>query len=600
MMVPDYALIAEIKLYSFGFSDARNMARKLVQVLRLCSEQLSSQKHYDYGMRAVFSILVRAGNLRQQLGDQWTEDLIVLSAITDVNMPKFTTNDLPLFRGITQDLFPGAVLPEPDYKALESAILQTCKDRNLQPKDTFLKSVIQLRETVAVRHGLMVVGETCCGKTKVINTLAEAFGRVKGAGSDYGKVQVHTINPKSVKQNQLYGRTDPNTQEWTDGMLAVIYRNCSTDDSKTRHWIVFDGPVDAVWIEDMNTVLDDNKKLCLTSGEIIKMSNRMTMMFETDNLREASPATVSRVGMVFMEPKRTGWRPAMQSWLLTLDAPHFDQRDREQLASLCDWLVPPVLHFIARGGEVLCPVTPIEQLQSVLTMLDALLTEAVRECAAPVPEKEKPRLLESLLIMSIVWSIGSATALSARQPFDEYLRALLLGKPNEHPIFLDFMAKNPKYDGHFSEGGLCLRAYEGDVRDYDTDPYAAAKGSDGEGAGAGESKEGEDEDEEARRRKTKGRFDADPVRDGEARKTISPIPEDRTLFDFCVDLAKGGWNDWMQGVPTYSVPEGATFNSIIVPTIDTIRNEWIIDLLIRSHNHVLCVGDTGTGKSVSL
>ena len=124
-------------------------------------------------MRALKAILTACGNLRRAL--DWSEDQIGLRALKDVNLPKFTSNDIPLYTGITNDLFPGVELPPPDYEVLNNSMHKACEKSNLVPKPEFLKKCIQLYETIMVRHGLMVVGGAYSGKSKVIKTLQDAF-----------------------------------------------------------------------------------------------------------------------------------------------------------------------------------------------------------------------------------------------------------------------------------------------------------------------------------------------------------------------------------------------------------------------------------------
>jgi dynein heavy chain, axonemal len=155
MMVPDYAMIGEITLYSNGFNNARVLAQKIVYTYKLCSEQLSSQHHYDYGMRAVKSVLLASAALRKE-SPYLPEEQIVLRAIIDVNLPKFLQQDISLFEGIYQDLFPDVLIAEPPRDDLRKYLGIRIKERRLQATPWFVEKVLQIYEMLLVRHGLMV------------------------------------------------------------------------------------------------------------------------------------------------------------------------------------------------------------------------------------------------------------------------------------------------------------------------------------------------------------------------------------------------------------------------------------------------------------
>jgi dynein heavy chain len=175
-------------------------------------------------------------------------------------------------------------------------------------------------------------------------------------------------------------------------------------------WIVLDGPIDAVWIENLNSVLDDNKLLTLANGDRIPMSPDAKLVFEPHNVDNASPATVSRNGMVFMSSSALDWVPILDSWLKT--RPPAEKTPLREAFHASYEGIQTHGRFTLKPKMKLLECNYIKQACDLLTGL--------------IPHKDDgtavgPHHLRRLYVFAVMWSIGAVLELSDRERLQEYM-----------------------------------------------------------------------------------------------------------------------------------------------------------------------------------
>ncbi|OQS05963.1 dynein heavy chain [Thraustotheca clavata] len=350
---PDNNLIAEVVLASEGFSESKDIASKVVSLYTLSRQLLTPQQHYDWGLRALKAVLSTGGKLLQQAkkaeGKRLTpaqETEILIKAVRINTLSKLTFGDSQRFLALIGDVFPGIASADISGGDLEAAIREVMEKKPFccQVDDLQIRKMLQLKESLDQRMGCVVVGPSGSGKSTVWQVLQQAMIRCGQL------VKTHIMNPKSMPRERLLGHMDLDTREWHDGVLTDAARKVVKEPENVRSWIVCDGDVDPEWIESLNSVLDDNHLLTLPNGERINFGPNVNFVFETHDLRFASPATISRMGMIFLSDEDMDIKRLLSKWLAL-------QPEAANLSKWIDELFFLALEEVAKYDKVVATTT---------------------------------------------------------------------------------------------------------------------------------------------------------------------------------------------------------------------------------------------------
>ena len=542
MSKPDKELIAEVMLYSQGFSQAKDLSKQVVPFFDSCASSLSKQAHYDFGLRALKSVLVSSGGLkrariavidREQADEAVMEPQIIVQSLRETIAPKLIRSDVDIMRSIEEEAFPGVqYIPAPLDK-LTKAIRYQAAQSKLVVSEAWMTKILQLYQIQNLHHGVMMVGSSGSGKSAAWRTLLNALQAVEGVEG-----VCHVIDPKVMSKEQLYGTLDSTTREWTDGLFTGILRkivdNLRGEDSK-RHWIVFDGDVDPEWVENLNSVLDDNKLLTLPNGERLNLPSNVRIMFEVETLKYATLATVSRCGMVWFSDDTVNVDMMIDNYIENLKKTAFEDIEDDSVAPgqlsqktlatqglIADFLKIKLTQdrFIekalsmARKFRHIMEYTDIRALNTLFSLLNKacrnVIEYNVQHQDFPLEDEKMEAYLSKKLLVAIVWALVGDCPLSDRKQFGDLIAGMT------------------------------------DVE-------------------------------------------------------LPPLNESNSLIDYDAKPEKPDWDMWQNQVPNVEVNTHSIVQTdVVIPTLDTVRHEDVLYSWLAEHKPLLLCGPPGSGKTMTL
>lgn len=447
MAKPDKEIIAEVILNSQGFIHAKKLAQMVVPFFTQLQDKLSSQIHYDFGLRALKNVLATSGTLKRiQLSNNSLEDLetweasIILQCLRETVAPKLVAEDTQIMLGIEQALFPKIVYKGSHTPELEASIRAYADKNGFNESFEWMAKVLQLYQFQKIHHGIMLVGSAGCGKSSVWKTLLNALQEIEKVDCVF-----HLIDPKVMSKEQLFGSLDSTTREWNDGIFTSILRRTVDNlrgEGQKRHWIVFDGDVDPEWAENLNSVLDDNKILTLPNGERIALPPNVRIIFEVENLKSATPATVSRCGMIWFGPTVVTPKMQLSKFLFQLKQNTYEDIDEDitssglnipeiqshmskQISSIFDQInIDALLSFASKLNHIM-EFNDTRVIGSAFGFINSaclklLLFMNQNHGFNPDLEQQTNYIIKSVLL-SLVWTFAGDCSLTDRELFGRHL-----------------------------------------------------------------------------------------------------------------------------------------------------------------------------------